>query len=111
MNAQYHGGNLVTIDGLNYERVYVTMTELREMMDDLEAQYRAHSCCPSCGTLTHDGRTCDDCKRYEATRDCCEHGVPISEGYCMYCHAKDIGILCAHGVELDIYCAACDREN
>ena len=85
MKATYRGGNVVTITLPEpTDTLYITMTQLREMMEQLERDYREQSCCPSCGALTLDGRTCADCKRYEATRDCCAHGVPI-EAHCLYC--------------------------
>ena len=98
MNAEYQGGNIVRLtatahhDGNTLEQanMYVTMTELRAMMDELERSYRSQSCCPSCGTLTLDGSVCADCLRYEeSAQDInvirCYHGVPLDE-FCYECH-------------------------
>ena len=75
----YKGGNVVELiatraysaigDELGHvTTILATMTELRELMDHLEAQYREQSCCPSCGTLTLDGSTCADCLRYAESK-------------------------------------------
>jgi hypothetical protein len=101
MHAEYNGGNMVRLtvefhDGNTLEQanVTVTMTELRAMMDELEASYREKSCCPSCGTLTYGEGMCDDCKRYEESK----------QGFYS-------GINCYHGVPLHEFCYQCDDDN
>ena len=96
MRAEYCGINIVQFtftafhDGnvLEQAQAYTTMTELRAMMEELEASYREKSCCPSCGTLTYGEGTCTDCLRYEESKQAlyaeilCMHGVPLDE----HCH-------------------------
>lgn len=91
LGGTYKGGNVAEIiatrafsacgDELGYTTILATMTELRELMDKLEAEYKAKSCCPSCGTLTLDGRTCADCLRYAESK----YTGPCDCGVCMEC--------------------------
>ena len=98
MHGTYLGGNIVRLnatvehDGktLTQAKITVTMTQLRELMDELEAAYKEQSCCPSCGTLTYGEGTCADCRRYEESKQAlhdrvkCYHGVSLSE-FCYQC--------------------------
>ena len=94
LGGTYKGGNVAEIiasrafsacgDELGHVAIMATMTELREMMDRLEAQYREQSCCPSCGSPTLDGSTCADCLRYAESK----YDGPCDCGYCIECNGR-----------------------